>query len=75
MPNQPQATIARRIAGTFAPSTPNEARAKTGNVIPYFVPACAFSTIGMSTIRLPRKTVRIACHQFIPPVIKLDASM
>jgi hypothetical protein len=34
MPNQPQATTARRTAGTFAPRVPNEARAKTGNGMP-----------------------------------------
>ena len=34
MPNHPQATSARRTAGTLAPSTPNEARAKTGNGMP-----------------------------------------
>lgn len=43
--------------------------------IPYFVPACAFSTIGTKTIALPRKTVKIACHQFIPPSMSEDASM
>ena len=46
MPNQPQATMARRIAGMLAPRVPKEARAKTGKEIPYFVPACALSTIG-----------------------------
>ena len=39
MPNQPHATIARSIAGTFAPLTPKLARHSTGNEIPYFVPA------------------------------------
>ena len=29
MPNQPQATSARKSAGTFAPRTPNDARAST----------------------------------------------
>src|SRR5258708_13929 len=29
----------------------------------------------MSTIRLPRKMVRIACHQFMPPPMSDDASM
>jgi hypothetical protein len=42
--------------------------------MPYFVPACAFSTIGMSTTTLPRKMVRTACHQFIPPLTSDDAS-
>ena len=38
-------------------------------------PACAFRIIGTSTIRLPRKIVRIACHQFMPPPISEEASM
>ena len=46
MPNQPQATIARSIAGRFAPRTPKLARQSTGNGMPYFVPACAFRTSG-----------------------------
>ena len=39
MPNQPQATPARISAGRLAPYAPNEARATTGNGMPYFVPA------------------------------------
>jgi len=31
---QPQATSARKIAGTFAPRTPNDARTNTGNGMP-----------------------------------------
>ena len=34
--------------------------------MPYLVPACPFNTMGMRTIRLPRVTVSMACHQFIP---------
>jgi hypothetical protein len=75
MPNQPQATTARKSAGTFDPSVPNDARASTGNGIPYFVPACAFKTIGISTIQFPNVTVRRACHQFIPPAISPLAIM
>src|SRR3954471_17670591 len=75
MPNQPQATNARRRAGIFAPVVPNAARQKTGKGIPYFVPACALRIIGTTTIALPRKIVRIACHQFMPPPIRDDASM
>ena len=75
MPNQPHATSARSTAGMFAPRTPNEARTKTGNGMPYLVPACAFSTIGISTIRLPSRIVAMACHQFMPPAIRPDASM
>ena len=75
MPNHPQATSARRIAGTLAPSTPNGARTSTGNGMPYFAPACALSSIGTSTIRLPSRMVPIACHQFMPPAIKPEASM
>src|SRR5215468_9372053 len=75
MPNQPHATSARSKAGRFAPVVPNEARHKTGNGIPYCVPAWAFRTMGIKTIKLPRKTVRMASHQFMPPPIREDASM
>jgi hypothetical protein len=75
MPNQPQATNARRMAGTFAPSTPNGARARTGNGMPYLAPACAFSNIGTSTTRFPSRIVPRACHQFMPPAIRPEASM
>lgn len=75
MPNQPHATIARRMAGNCAPRTPNDARTSTGKGMPYLVPACPTSTIGTSTIRLPRNTVSTACHQFIPSLIRPEASM
>ncbi len=39
MPNQPQATAARIIAGMLAPRSPKEARASTGNGMPYLGPA------------------------------------
>src|SRR5690349_7826148 len=75
MPNQPHATIARRTAATFAPAVPNEARATTGKGMPYFVPACALSRIGTSTITLPSRIVRSACHQFIPTAMSPPAIM
>ena len=75
MPNQPHATSARSSAGTFAPRVPNAARQNTGNGMPYFVPAWALSTIGSSTMRLPRKIVRTACDQFMPPPMSDEASM
>ncbi len=75
MPNHPHATSARNTAGTFAPSTPNEARAKTGKGIPYFAPACALSSMGARTRTLPRNTVKIAWRQLIPPAIMPLASM
>ena len=43
--------------------------------MPYFVPACALSTIGMSTIVLPSRIVTIACHQSCPASISPDASV
>jgi hypothetical protein len=58
----------------FAPRTPNDARRNTGKGIPYFAPACAFSSIGTSTIRFPSSTVPIACFQSIPFAISPDAS-
>ena len=75
MPNQPHPTIARSTEARCVPIVPKEARAKTGKVIPYFVPAWPLSSIGIRTIRLPRATVPIACHQFMPPEIRLLASM
>src|SRR5438552_14092005 len=75
MPNHPHATNARSIAGKFAPNVPNEARAKTGNGMPYFVPACALRIIGMSTMQLPSAIVPIACHTLMPCEIRLDASV
>src|SRR5207237_4026661 len=75
MPNQPQATRARISAGTFDPSVPYAARAKTGNGIPYFVPGCELSRIGMRTMVFPRRIVMSACDQFMPDAMRPDASM
>ena len=75
MPNHPQATRARRMAGTFAPFTPKLARHSTGNDTPYFVPACALRIIGTRTIALPRRMVSIACHHVIPCCIMPEASV
>ena len=75
IPNQPQATMARRSAGRLAPRTPKLARQSTGNEMPYLVPACAFSTIGTSTMVLPSRMVAIACHQLIPCCMRPDASV
>jgi hypothetical protein len=75
IPNQPQATSARRVAGMFAPRTPKLARHNTGNDTPYFVPACALRIIGTSTMTLPSRIVSIACHHVIPCCIRPDASV
>src|SRR5712671_7970942 len=75
MPNQPHATSARINAGTFDPSVPYAARANTGKGIPYFVPGCELSRIGMRTIVLPSSMVMSACHQFMPALINPDDSM
>ena len=75
MPNHPQATIARSSAGTLAPIVPKLLRASTGNGMPYLVPGCALSRIGISTIRLPSAMVSSACHQFMPSAIRPPASM
>ena len=74
MPNQAQATSARKMAGRLAPRSPNEARAKTGNGMPYLVPAWLFSSIGTSTMRLASPIVMSACTQFIPTRIRPEAS-
>src|SRR5665213_3238911 len=42
--------------------------------MPYRVPACATSRIGISTMTLPVKTVSTDCHQFIPSEIMPLAS-
>ena len=55
--------------------TPKLARHSTGNDTPYFVPACAFSTIGTSTMTLPSRIVTIACHQVMPCCIRPEASV
>src|SRR5213594_3442051 len=75
MPNQPHATSARISAGTFEPKVPKAARANTGNGIPYLVPGCELSRIGISTIVLPSRIVTSACDQFIPDAISPDASI
>ena len=75
MPNHPHATSARSTAGMFAPFTPNDARTSTGNGMPYFAPACALSSIGMSTMRLPSRMVAMAGHQLMPPAISPLDSM
>jgi hypothetical protein len=67
--------MARSMAGTLAPFTPNAARHNTGNDTPYFVPACAFRTIGTSTMVLPRRIVSMACHQVMPCCMIPDASV
>src|SRR5436190_3491479 len=75
MPNQPHATTARSTAGTFAPRTPNADRAITGKGIPYFVPACEFNSIGISTTKLPRITEPTAACQLQPRSTSDDASV
>ncbi len=75
MPNQPHATMARSTAATLAPLVPKLARAKTGNGMPYFVPGCALSRMGTSTMMLPRPMVSSACHQFMPTAMRPPASM
>ena len=74
MPNQAQATSARKMAGRLAPRSPNEARAKTGYGMPYLVPAWLLSSIGTSTIKLASAIVISACTQFIPSAISPEAS-
>src|SRR3974390_675998 len=70
IPNQPQATPARTRAGRLAPMTPNDARANTGNGMPYFVPAWLFASMGISTTMLAIMIVRIAWYQAIPRAIR-----
>src|SRR3954451_9786583 len=75
IPNQPQATSARAIAATFAPRIPKLERTSTGNGMPYLVPGCEFSRIGISTMVLPSDTVNSPCHQVMPAAISPDANV
>ena len=75
MPNHPHATSARAIAATFAPRIPKLERTSTGNGIPYFVPGCEFSRIGISTRKLPSDTVSRPCHHVMPAAISPEASV
>ena len=75
MPNHPQATSARSTAATFAPSTPNDARASTGNGIPYFAPGMRVQQHRNQHDHVAEKHRGMACFQFIPPWIRLAASM
>jgi hypothetical protein len=43
--------------------------------MPYFVPGCELSRIGINTIVLPSRIVNSACHQFMPALINPDDSM
>ncbi len=74
IPNHAQATAARISAARLAPRTPNEARASTGNGIPYLGPACPVSSIGTSTMRLASAMVKTACFQSIPRATSPEAS-
>src|SRR3984893_18331905 len=75
MPHQQQATRAGKIAGMFAPRTPDEARTQTGNGTPQRAAAWAFNSIGTNTIRFPRRMVSSAWIQLMPPAINPDASI
>src|SRR5256884_9669394 len=74
MPNQPQATPARRRAATLAPKTPKEALAKTGYGMPYLVPAWLFASIGIRTMMFASAMVRMAWYQAMPSATRPDAS-
>src|SRR5262245_39931599 len=75
MPNHPHATSALISAGTLDPNVPYAARANTGNGMPYFVPGCELSRIGIRTIVLPSRIVTSACDQFMPDAMSPEASM
>jgi hypothetical protein len=63
------------MAAKFAPRTPNEERAKTGNGTPYLVPAWALRSMGIRTTTLPKEMVSSACHQFIPAAMRPEAKV
>jgi hypothetical protein len=62
-------------AGSLAPRTPNEARSSTGNGMPCLAPAWPISSIGTSTITLPRRIVPTACFHDMPSLTRPAASM
>ena len=72
--HHPQAVIALRIAGTCAPILPKVSLARSGNGIPYLVPICELSRIGITTITFAIATLITAIHGEIPTVIKLEDS-
>ena len=43
--------------------------------MPYFVPGWELSRMGTSTMMLPSRMVKSACHQFMPCVMRPEASM
>ena len=45
------------------------------NKLPALIASCPFKIIGINTIVLPIKIVRMDCHQFIPPSINELASI
>ena len=61
--------------GRLAPRSPKEARARTGNGMPYLGPACPVSSIGSSTITLARAMVNTACFQSMPRATSPEASV
>ena len=63
------------MAATLAPRMPKLDRTSTGKGIPYLVPGCELSRIGISTMRLPSATVSSPCHHSIPAAISPDASV
>ena len=75
IPNQPHATSARAMAATFAPRMPKLDRTSTGKGMPYFVPGCELSRIGMRTRKLPSDTVSRPCHHVMPAAISPEASV
>ncbi len=75
MPYQPQATMARSSAGSFAPCVPNEVRTSTAYGMPCLAPAWPISSIGTSTMALPSSTVTTACHGDMPCSVSPAASM
>src|ERR1700722_7587978 len=75
IPNHPHASRARSMPGIFAPSAPKLARTNTGKGMPYFAPACALSSMGTSTMTLPKRMVNSDCFQSMPPAMSEEASM
>ncbi len=59
----------------LAPTVPKAERAKTGNGMPYFVPAWLLSSMGTSTMTLPSMTVTTAWTQSMPSAIRPAASV
>jgi hypothetical protein len=74
-PFQPQAVMALESDGSCAPLTPKVNLENMGNGMPYFVPACELSWIGIRMMTFPRMTFKTANHGESPYPTNPEAIM